>query len=98
MSGTDVDERHSVSKDTPGQLSPSKQADEVEELLSGLAVKIDTLVDRARPKTIVQRAKDNIKAKFIDETGAVRMETVVPLAVGTIAVIGGIAVIRRLVK
>ncbi|MGJ9414437.1 DUF3618 domain-containing protein [Aeromicrobium sp. CF4.19] len=82
-------------------MSPSQtdeKADEIEAALERLAGSVDQLVDRANPKNIARRGLGSVKARFVDEQGRLRYETVVPVAVGTIAVVATLVGIRRLVS
>ncbi|AWB91615.1 DUF3618 domain-containing protein [Aeromicrobium chenweiae] len=72
--------------------------DEIDVIRERLAVTVDALVDRSNPKNIARRGLENLKGRFIDETGSPRMETIVPVVGGAIAVIAGIVVIRRLLR
>lgn len=71
---------------------------EIDEIRERLAVTVDALVDRSSPKNIARRTFADIKAKFVDETGSPRLETILPVVGGTIAVIAGIVVVRRLLR
>lgn len=71
---------------------------EIEEIRGRLADTVDELVDRAHPKAIASRAVDNVKAKFIDETGSPRLERIVPIVAGAAAVVVGIVALRRLTR
>lgn len=71
--------------------------DEIEAALERLAGSVDLLVDRARPKSIARRGLARITGRFVDEQGQPRYETIVPVAVGTVAVVATIIGIRRLV-
>lgn len=72
--------------------------EEIEHIRLRLADTVDELVEKAHPKAIAQRAVENLKAKFVDETGSPRMDTIVPVAAGAVAVIAGIVLIRRLTR
>ena len=72
--------------------------EEIEQIRLRLAGTVDELVERAHPKAIAARAVDNLKAKFIDETGSPRMETIVPVVAGVAAVVAGMVLIRRLTR
>ena len=72
--------------------------EEIEQIRLRLAGTVDELVERAHPKAIATRAVDNLKAKFIDETGSPRMETIVPVVAGVAAVVAGMVLIRRLTR
>nr|WP_255669786.1 DUF3618 domain-containing protein [Aeromicrobium wangtongii] len=72
--------------------------DQIDVIRERLAETVDTLIDRSSPKNIARRGLDDLKAKFVDETGSPRMETILPLVGGTVAVIASIIVIRRLLR
>ncbi|MRJ78201.1 DUF3618 domain-containing protein [Aeromicrobium sp. SMF47] len=72
--------------------------DEIEVIRERLAVTVDQLVDRSNPKNIARRGLENLKGRFIDETGSPRLETIIPVVGGTLAVIAGIVVIRKLLR
>ena len=72
--------------------------EEIEQIRQRLAGTVDELVDRAHPKAVANRAVGNVKAKFVDETGSPRMETILP-AVGIVAaVLAVLVVLRRLTR
>lgn len=72
--------------------------DEIEVIRERLAVTVDALVDRSNPKNIARRGLESLKSRFVDETGSPRLETIIPVVGGTVAVIAGIIVIRRLLR
>ncbi len=72
--------------------------EEIEQIRLRLADTVDQLVEQAHPRALVQRALDNVKAKFVDETGSPRMETILPVVGGTVAVVAGLVFIRRLTR
>lgn len=72
--------------------------EEIEQIRLRLADTVDQLVDQAHPRALVQRALDTVKAKFVDETGSPRMETILPVVGGTVAVVAGLVFIRRLTR
>lgn len=80
----------------------SKQPDdlvqEIDEIRDRLANNVDELVTAIHPKNILARTVQNVKGHFVDETGAVRTETVVPLAAGAAALIVGAFVLRRILN
>ena len=80
------------------QTDTDALVDEIEQIRLRLADTVDELVDRAHPKAIAARAVDNLKAKFVDETGSPRMETIVPVVAGAVAVVAGVVLIRRLTR
>jgi hypothetical protein len=71
---------------------------EIEQIRLRLADTVDELVDRAHPKALAARAVANLRAKFVDETGSPRMETIVPVVAGVTAVVAGMILIRRLTR
>ena len=72
--------------------------EEIEQIRLRLADTVDEIVERAHPKAIAARAVDSLKARFIDETGSPRMETIVPVVAGVAAVVAGMVLIRRLTR
>jgi hypothetical protein len=80
------------------QTDTDALVEEIEQIRLRLADTVDELVERAHPKAIAARAVDNLKAKFVDETGSPRMETIVPVVAGVVAVVAGVALIRRLIR
>lgn len=80
----------------------SKQTDEmvqeIDEIRERLATTVDELVDAVHPRSIAQRMSNSIKSKFVDESGAVRSEVVLPIVGGAAALIVGAVVIRRIVR
>ena len=80
----------------------SKQTDElvqeIDEIRERLAQTVDELVGAVHPRSIAQRAMASMKGKFVDETGAVRTEVVLPLVGGTAAVIAAAVVVRKVVR
>jgi hypothetical protein len=77
---------------------PDDLVDEIDEIRDRLADTVDALIDRSNPKNIARRSLADVKARFVDETGSPRLETIGPLVGGAIVVIAGIVVIRRLLR
>ena len=71
---------------------------EIDEVRDHLAATIDTLIDRAHPKSILRRTTASVKAKFIDDNGAPRFETIVPVVAGVAGVVAAAIVVRRLTR
>jgi len=69
---------------------------EIDEVRDHLATTIDTLIDRTSPKSIVRRTTASVKAKFIDENGSPRFETIVPIVAGAAGIVAAAIVVRRL--
>ncbi len=80
----------------------SKQSDdlvrEIDEIRERLAGTVDELVDAVHPKNILRRGVNSVRSKFVDENGAVRTGTVVPLVGGVVVVIVGAIVVRRITR
>lgn len=77
---------------------PDELADEIDQIRDRLADTVDALIDRTNPKNVARRGLADLKARFVDETGSPKLETILPLVGGTIAVIAGIVVVRRLLR
>ena len=80
------------------QTDTDALVDEIEQIRLRLAGTVDELVERAHPKAIAARTVANLKARFVDETGSPRMETIVPVVAGVTAVVAGMILIRRLTR
>lgn len=80
------------------QTDTDALVEEIEQIRLRLADTVDELVDRAHPKALAARAVANLRAKFVDETGSPRMETIVPVVAGVTAVVAGMILIRRLTR
>jgi chromosome condensin MukBEF ATPase and DNA-binding subunit MukB len=72
--------------------------EEIEQIRLRLAGTVDELVDRAHPRAIAQRAVADLKSNFVDETGSPRMDRIVPVVAGAVAVVAGLVLIRRLTR
>ena len=81
-----------------GRSETDQLVDEIEQIRLHLADTVDALVDRTSPKNVARRGVANVKAKFVDAQGNVRLETVVPLVVGTATVVAAVIGIRRLTR
>ncbi len=80
------------------KAQPDELVDEIDQIRDRLADTVDALIDRTSPKNVARRGLADLKARFVDETGSPRLETILPLVGGTIAVIAGIVVVRRLLR
>jgi len=80
------------------KANPDDMVDEIDEIRERLADTVDALIDRTNPRNVARRSLYNLRSRFIDETGSPRLETIVPLVGGAVAVVAGIIVIRRLVR
>ena len=69
---------------------------EIDEVREHLATTIDTLIDRTSPKSIVRRTTASMKARFVDENGSPRFETIVPIVAGVAGLVAAAIVVRRL--
>lgn len=80
------------------KVKPDDLVDEIEEIRERLADTVDALIDRSNPKNIARRGVDKVKARFVDEAGSPRLENIVPIVGGAIAVVAGIVVLRKLLN
>ncbi|MEV7395753.1 DUF3618 domain-containing protein [Aeromicrobium sp. NPDC092404] len=80
------------------KAKPDQMVEEIEEIRERLADTVDALIDRTSPRNIARRGLGNLRSRFVDETGSPKLGTIVPLVGGTVAVVAGIIVIRRLVR
>ncbi|MGA8987031.1 DUF3618 domain-containing protein [Aeromicrobium sp.] len=80
------------------KAKPDDLVDEIEEIRERLADTVDALIDRTNPRNIARRSLYSLRSRFVDETGSPKLGTIVPLVGGTVAVVAGIVVIRRLVR
>lgn len=79
----------------PDRRTPQQIERDIEAARANLAVTLDEIVDRVKPANVAARAKDKVRAQFIDsDTGAPRMERIVPLAGG----VAGLVLLVVLVK
>ncbi|WP_375002969.1 DUF3618 domain-containing protein [Aeromicrobium sp. CTD01-1L150] len=76
----------------------TQDVEEIEAALDRIAGSVDLLVDRASPKNIARRGVESLKGRFVDPEGNPRYETIVPVAVGAVAVVATLVGIRRLVS
>jgi hypothetical protein len=80
------------------QAKPDELVDEIDQIRDRLADTVDALLDRTNPKNVARRSLADVKARFVDETGSPKLEAILPVVGGAIAVITGIVVIRRLLR
>ncbi|GAA3532373.1 hypothetical protein AFL01nite_19740 [Aeromicrobium flavum] len=85
-------------KSDPAQASDDEIVDELEVLLTRLSGNVDELVDRVKPGNVAKRQVQRVKDYFVDEQTGPRFEHIVPVVVGTVGTIVGLAVLRRLLK
>ncbi|WP_424642260.1 DUF3618 domain-containing protein [Embleya sp. AB8] len=79
----------------PDRRTPQQIERDIEAARANLAVTLDEIVDRVKPANVAARAQDKVRAQFIDsDTGAPRMERIVPLAGG----VAGLLLLVVLVK
>jgi Protein of unknown function (DUF3618) len=72
--------------------------DEIEQIRDRLADTVDALIDRTNPTHIARRSLTNLKNRFVEPDGSPRMSTIGPLLGGTVALVGVVVIIRRLVR
>ncbi|MEJ7706823.1 MAG: DUF3618 domain-containing protein [Nocardioidaceae bacterium] len=78
--------------------TPDEISTEIAETRNRLAGRIDQLVYRSKPKTIVQRQIDSTKASFVDANGAPRKDRLAIVAGVVVGVVAAIVVIRKVVN
>lgn len=79
-----------------GPRSPQQIEAEIERARANLAVTLDELVDRVKPANVAKRTADQIRAQFIDpDTGAPRMDRIVPVAGGVAGILALVIVVKR---
>lgn len=81
-----------------GKSETDELVDEIDVIRARLADTVDELVDRTNPKNVARRSLASVRAKFVDETGSVRLETVVPIVVGVAGVVVLAVVTRRVLR
>lgn len=80
------------------KAQPDELVGEIDQIRDRLADTVDALLDRTNPKNVARRSLADLKARFVDETGSPKLETILPVVGGAIAVIAGIVVVRRLLR
>ena len=80
------------------QAKPDELVDEIDQIRDRLADTVDALLDRTNPKNVARRSLADLKARFVDETGSPKLETILPVVGAAIAVVVGIVVVRRLLR
>ena len=81
-----------------GKSETDELVDEIDVIRARRADTVDELVDRTNPKNVARRSLANVRAKFVDETGSVRLETVVPIVVGVTGFVVLAVVARRVLR
>jgi hypothetical protein len=71
---------------------------EIEQTRERLGATIDQLVYRASPKTIVRREIAQVKAYFVDPSGAPRTDNILKVGGGVVGVVALFVVVRKIVK
>ncbi|MFT4187913.1 MAG: DUF3618 domain-containing protein [Aeromicrobium sp.] len=71
---------------------------QIDQVRENLAATIDELIDRTSPKTIMRRNVEAVKARFVDENGSPRPETIVPIVAAVAGTIAAAVVVRRLMR
>lgn len=61
---------------------------EIDEIRIRLGASIDELADYVKPGAVAARGAQNVRGHFVDEDGSVRLDRVVPIAFGVVALIG----------
>lgn len=71
-----------------------KLVSDIDDVLDHLAGTVDQLVTRVHPKALAKSGGDSVMSRFVDDTGAVRMETVLPV-VGAVAGLVALRLVMR---
>lgn len=71
-----------------------KMVSDIDDVLDHLAGTVDQLVTRLHPRSLAASSADSVKSRFVDETGSVRMETILPI-VGVAAGVFALGVVIR---
>ena len=71
---------------------------DIEQTRERLGATIDQLVYRASPKTIVRREIAQVKAYFVDPSGAPRQDNILKVTGGVVGVVALFVVVRKLVR
>lgn len=71
---------------------------EIDEIRDRLAGSVDELISAIHPKSLLKRGMDSVKSRFVDETGAVRTNVVVPVAGGVVLLVVGAIVTRKMLR
>lgn len=77
---------------------PDELVDEIDQIRDRLADTVDALIDRTNPKNVARRGLASFKGRFVDETGSPKLDAIIPVVGGAVAVIVGIVVVRRLLR
>jgi hypothetical protein len=80
-----------------GNRTPDALVRDIEEARDRLAVTIDQIVERVHPKNAAQRTLGSVKARFVNDDGSPRLDTIAPVAGGIVGVAALVVVVRRLV-
>lgn len=78
--------------------TPDQLVSQIDEVRNRLAMNVDQLVDRAKPKNVARRGIADVKAHFIAPSGEPRLENILPVAGAVVGVLGLIVVIRKIVS
>ncbi|MDI2131368.1 DUF3618 domain-containing protein [Yinghuangia seranimata] len=82
-------------KPAPPRTPQQIEAD-IEAARANLAATLDELVDRVKPANVARRTSEQIRAQFIDsDTGAPRMDRIVPVAGAVVGVLVVVGLLRR---
>lgn len=74
---------------------PAAIQSDLETIRQRLAGTIDQLVYRSHPKTILKRAIDDVKSRFIDESGQPRTEEITKAAGGAVGFVAFMVLTRK---
>ncbi|CAN5136147.1 MAG: DUF3618 domain-containing protein [Nocardioidaceae bacterium] len=81
----------------PAQRDPDDIVVDIEATRDRLGGTIDTVIDRVNPKNIARRMLEDVKAHFVDDSGAVSAQKVAPVAGAVAAVAVFVVALRHFV-
>ncbi len=83
--------------DGRAQCDPDDMVVDIEATRHRLAGTIDTVIDRVNPKNIARRTLENVKAHFVDDSGAVSARKVAPVAGAVVGAVVLVVALRHFV-
>lgn len=81
----------------PAHPDPDALVSDIEVTRDRLAATIDAIIDRTNPTNIARRALENLKSRFVDDSGAVSAQKVAPVAGAAVGVVVLVAALRYFV-
>ncbi|MDQ3627699.1 MAG: DUF3618 domain-containing protein [Actinomycetota bacterium] len=81
----------------PAQRDPDDIVADIEATRHRLAGTVDAIIDRTNPKNIARRALESVKSRFVDDSGAVSVTKVAPVAGAVCGVVVLVVALRHFV-